>query len=53
MFFVGDVIGKKITDKQLITNRRNIFVSRTVKSCSVHRHHMSHISSRMIEMKAQ
>jgi hypothetical protein len=27
-------VGKKITDELLITHRRNIFVGKTVKSCS-------------------
>ena len=33
-YSVGDYVGKKITDELLITHRRNIFVGKTVKSCS-------------------
>jgi len=34
MYSVGDDVGKKITDELLITDRRNISVGKTVKSCS-------------------
>jgi hypothetical protein len=35
MFFIDDLVGKKITDELWITDRWNMSVGKTVKSCSV------------------
>jgi hypothetical protein len=43
LFSVGDVIGKKITDKLWITDRRDTSVSKTVKSCSAPTRARTHI----------
>jgi hypothetical protein len=34
-FFVGDVVDKNIADELWITDLRNIFVGKTLKSCRV------------------
>jgi hypothetical protein len=43
LFSVGDVVGKKITDKLWITDRRDISVGKTVKSCSAPTRARAHI----------
>jgi hypothetical protein len=35
MFFIDDLVGKKITDELWITDRWTMSVGKTVKSCSV------------------